>query len=266
MPVEYVMASFVPSPTKPHIYQHLFTIRNIYKVVLTAASIPNSRYILHKDNHYLHFIQNGSSTRVHLEQGNRAQTAALLAQDLQRAVRVARPTQEPTFQCRIGPLGHLELVAYSAPFAVRFGESTLYRHLGMDGTRTTYSDTMPRADGTGEEHVVRAPFLPARYTSHMLQLRLGVGITRRMEHLEHIIIRRDDAMTYFSSQKRNRQTARLFPSPGLTARWFRFDLLDDSGRRMDLNGLPATFVLAVHHYAHSKGKETPTNRHTNRKK
>lgn len=241
MPVEYVMASFRPHHNQPSVYTHPFRIKNICKIVLTAATIPNARYIIHSSNCYFDFFQSGATIRVDVPKGNRAQTSALLASEIQAAVR-NQIASEPGFVCAAGPLGHLQLTAYSGPFSLSFGDSTLYRNMGLNGSAITAS--IPIGGG---EHQITAPNLPARYTTHIYNLRMAVGAVRALHTLEHIIVRRDDAITYFSAQKKERQTSQVYRPPLPFAQQFTFDLLDDSGRRMDLNNLRVTLVIAVHH-------------------
>ena len=242
MPVENVVVTFNPQNNRPSTYMHPFRIKNIYKVVLTAATIPNSQYIIHNANRYFYWTQGGVATRISLNIGNTPQTADLLASEIQKAVRNHVPS-EPGFVCRVGALGRLELVAQTKPFSVHFDLSTLYRNMGLNGSASTNS--LPNQNGT--VHILQAPNLPARYTSHIYNVRMALGAVRPLKQLEHIIIRRDDAITYFSAQKKERQTAKTYDPPIPFAQQFRFDLLDDSGQRVHLNNLRVTLVLSVHH-------------------
>ena len=245
MPVEYVMASFVPHPHQQSVHVHHSSIKNVYNVALLAASIPNARYILHPTNNYFFWDPDGANVRVELPLGNRAQTTAMLAQEIQSAVRAQVPG-EAAFVCQSDPDGRLRLLTQSAAFALSFGRSTLYRNMGMDGTRVLHSVPQPLDNGA-LQHVLPAPFFPARYTSHLYDIRVGLGTSEPLDTLEHVIIRRDDAITYFSAQKKNRRTSRRYDPCLPSVRSFRFDVLDDAGQRMDLNGLRTTLVLAVYY-------------------
>lgn len=246
MPVEYVSATFVPDPHKPVVYTHGFSIKNVVSIHLLAAVIPNARYIIHDGNNKIEIKNIHGTYLVSLPVGNAALTPAKLAEVAQTAVR--GETADDTFQCNIlAPSNKIEMRSTLGPFHVRFpSDSTLYRNLGMNGVGGAETSSVP--DGE-DAHVVLCPSAPSRYCNRMYNVRFKASAAQPFCTLDHVIVRRDDAITFYSSQKKNRRVSRAYHPPLPSVHKLVFDILDDSGQRMDLNGLQASLVLSVTYLA-----------------
>lgn len=249
MPVEYVSATFVPNPHKPFVYTHGFSIKNVVSIYLLAAVIPNSRYIIHDGNDRIEVTNPHGTYQIQLPVGNAALTPAKLAEVAQTAVRDG--TADDTFQCNIlAPSNKIEMRSTLGPFQIKFpSNSTLYRNLGMNGVGGGETSSVPDGDEEGGAHVILCPSAPSRYCNRMYNVRFRASSSQPFCTLDHVIVRRDDAITFYSSQKKNRRVSNSYNPPLPSVQKIVLDILDDSGQRMDLNGLQASLVLSVTYLA-----------------
>ena len=241
MPIKYFTIVLKHNYSTNQQLHQITKLKNVTDIKVTCACIPQSRYIIHKHNHFFFLVdENGSSDRVNLPQSNFANTRARLAEIVQSSIRSQVPNRS-NFQCLITSD---KIVFRDAQFfVIEFGKSTLYRNLGMNKSPTQNSSMNP-------EHnlfEIKAPNPPSRYTMHIYRVVLSAkGIPFPGQTLAHVITRRDDSITYYvPPSSAMRRTSPVFRPALPVLSTFALQILDDNNNVVEFNHIHATIVLAV---------------------
>ena len=234
MPVQHFTHVLKDNPNKPHRHIHHSRLKNIQDIQLVSACIPQSRYILHEHNHF--FL---NADLIQLPQNNFANTGTRLAETIQSGVRAQ--TNRPAFTCVLVD-NKLEF-SDSQAFAIRFGESTLNRNVGLN---KIHPNVASRDAGTGLYKLL-ASNPPSRYTMHMYRVcPSGPGIPSPGQTLAHVITRVDDAITYYSAPRKElTRSTPLFRPPLHSLKTYEIQILDDNNKPVHFNNIHATVVIAI---------------------